>query len=243
MKSRRQRRQDQKGQKCLISKNSEIVYTKFMEAKPVQVKEIKKGMPKQTLAFITFLIAVTIVLLGLAVYTQKPGTQGPITEQSTSPSYAHTSLKLTPPVNTQALPNTYTTDVTIATGGDKVTAAQLELSYDPKVLTNVQIKTGTFIQNPVVLLKKVDQTNGRISLAIGISLGGKTPVGTGTVATITFNEVLTATGSTILDFLPKTAVTAQGIAQSVLKTTTGSLFFVNQNESSTPAATIKPVTQ
>lgn len=212
-----------------------------MEEKTVQ---IKKGMPKQTLAFITFLIVVTLVLLGLAVYTQKPGVQAPVTtQQPTSPSYAHTSLTLTPPVNTPSLPNTYSTDVSITTGGDKVTAAQLELSYDPKVLTNVQIKTGTFIQNPVILLKKIDQANGRISLAIGISLGGKTPVGTGTVATITFNEVLTATGSTILDFLPKTAVTAQGIAQSVLKTTTGSLFFVNQNESSTPAATIKPVTQ
>lgn len=212
-----------------------------MEEKTVQ---IKKGMPKQTLAFITFLIVVTLVLLGLAVYTQKPDIQAPVTiQQPTSPSYAHTSLTLTPPVNTPSLPNTYSTNVSITTGGDKVTATQLELSYDPKVLTNVQIKTGTFIQNPVVLLRKIDQANGRISLAIGIPLGGKTPVGTGTVATITFNEVLTATGSTILDFLPKTAVMAQGIAQSVLKTTTGSLFFVNQNESSTPAATIKPVAQ
>ncbi|MCL6096552.1 MAG: cohesin domain-containing protein [Patescibacteria group bacterium] len=211
-----------------------------MEAKPVQAK---KGVPRQTIAFVTFLIAVTIVLLGLAVYTQKPGAPTPTVQQPTSPSYAHTLLRLTPPVNTPALPNTYTTDVTIATGGDKITAAQLELSYDPKVLTNVQIKPGTFIKNPVVLLKKVDQTNGRISLAIGIPLGQSGPTGTGTVATITFDEVPTATGSTILDFLPKTAVTAEGIAQSVLKSSTGSLFFVNQNETPTPVATIIPVAQ
>lgn len=211
-----------------------------MEAKPVQAT---KGMPRQTIAFVTFLIIVTIVLLGLAVYTQKPGAPTPTVEKPTSPSYAHTSLRLTPPVNTPALPNSYTSNVTIATEGDKITAAQLELSYDPKVLTNVQIKPGTFIKNPVVLLKKVDQTNGRISLAIGIPLGGTPPTGKGTVATITFDEVKTATGSTILDFLPKTAVTAEGIAQSVLKSSTGSLFFVNQNESPTPAATIKPVTK
>ncbi|MCL5019065.1 MAG: cohesin domain-containing protein [Patescibacteria group bacterium] len=211
-----------------------------MEEKTVQVK---KGMPRQTVAFVTFLIVVTVFLVGLAVYTQKPGAPTPVTQQPTSPSYAHTTLRLTPPVNTPSLPNTYSTDVSIATGGDKVTAAQLELSYDPKVLTNVQIKPGTFIQNPVVLLKKVDEANGRISLAIGIPLGQAAPTGTGTVATITFDEIPTATGSTILDFLPKTAVTAQGIAQSVLKTSTGSLFFVNQIESPTPAATIIPVAQ
>lgn len=211
-----------------------------MEQKTVQAK---KGIPKQTLAFVTFLIAVTLVLLGLAVYTQKPSVPTPITKQPTSPSYARTTLRLTPPVNTLSLPNTYSTDVIIATNGDKVTAVQLELSYDPKVLTNVQINPGTFIQNPVVLLKKVDQANGRISLAIGIPLGQSAPTGTGTAATITFNEVPTATGSTILDFLPKTAVTATGIAQSVLKTSTGSLFFLNQNQSPTPAATIIPVTQ
>lgn len=211
-----------------------------MEEKTVQVK---KGMPRQTVAFVTFLIVVTVFLVGLAVYTQKPGAPTPVTQQPTFPSYAHTTLRLTPPVNTPSLPNTYSTDVSIATGGDKVTAAQLELSYDPKVLTNVQIKPGTFIQNPVVLLKKVDEANGRISLAIGIPLGQAAPTGTGTVATITFDEIPTATGSTILDFLPKTAVTAQGIAQSVLKTSTGSLFFVNQIESPTPAATIIPVAQ
>ena len=211
-----------------------------MEEKTVQVK---KGMPRQTVAFVTFLIVVTVVLLGLAVYTQKPSVPTPTVQQPTSPSYAHTTLRLTPPVNTPSLPNTYSTDVSIDTGGDKVTAAQLELSYDPKVLTNVQIKPGTFIQNPVVLLKKVDEANGRISLAIGIPLGQAAPTGSGIIATITFNEISTATGSTILDFLPKTAVTAQGIAQSVLRTSTGSLFFVNQIESPTPAATIIPVAQ
>jgi hypothetical protein len=211
-----------------------------MEQKPVQVT---KGVPKQTIAFVTFLIVVTIVLLGLALYTQNPSAPTPTVKQPASPSYARSSLRLTPPANSPSLPNTYSADITIATGGDKITGAQLELSYDPKVLTDVQIKPGTFIQNPVILLKKVDETNGRISLAIGIPLGGTPPTGAGTVATITFNEVSTATGSTIIDFLPKTAVTATGIAQSVLKSSTGSLFFVNQNQSPAPAASAKPAGQ
>ncbi len=197
-----------------------------MEEKTVQNK---KGMPKQTMAFVTFLIAVTILLLGLAVYTQKVVTPTPTQKpQAVFPSYAKTVLKLTPPSNSPSLPNTYSTNVSIETNGDKITAAQLELSFDPKVLTNVQITPGPFIQNPVILLKKVDQANGRISLALGIPLGQNGTSGTGTIATITFSEVPTATGSTILDFLPKTAVTAKGIAQSVLKESVGSLFFVNQ---------------
>lgn len=209
-----------------------------MEEKAVQTK---KGMSKQTLGFVLFLIVVTLILLGLAVYTQKVGVPTPPAKQPASLPYAHTILRLTPPVNTPSLPNAYSTDIIIVSNGDKVTAAQLELSYDPKVLTNVQIKPGTFIKNPVVLLKKVDETNGRISLAIGIPLGQAAPTGEGTIATITFNEVSTSTGSTILNFLPKTAVTAQGVAPSVLKSSTGSLFFVNQNQPPTPAATIIPV--
>lgn len=205
-----------------------------MDNKPVQPVQPKKGAPKQTIVFITFLIVVTLVLLGLAVYTQKITPPSPTTSnQVVFPSYAHTDLVLTPP---EKRANTYSTNVNITTGSDKVTAAQIELSFDPKVLLNVDIKTGNFIQNPVVLLKKVDQQNGRISLAIGVPLGEKGVSGSGTVATITFTEEPSATGSTVLDFLPKTAVTAQGVAQSVLKTSTGSLFFVNQTESPAPVS-------
>lgn len=208
-----------------------------MEEKPVQAK---KGMPKQTLAFITFLIAVTLLLVGLAIYTQKPQLPVPSAKPSGAafPSYAHTTLTLTTPSKNPNLGN-YAADVNITTNEDKVTAVQLEMSYDPKALTNVDIKPGSFIQSPVVLLKKVDQINGRISLTLGIPLGQKGISGTGTVATISFNEIATAKGSTVIDFLPKTAATAQGIAQSVLKTSTGSLFFVNQNVTPSPAANLQ----
>ena len=207
-----------------------------MENKPVQTtpQTAKKGLPKQTVVFLTFLIAVTLVLLGLAVYTQKIVPPSPTTTPNKVlfPPYAHTELTLAAPKQTGL--NTYTTQVNISSGTDKITAAQLELSFDPKVLLNVQISPGSFIQNPVVLLKNVDQQNGRISLALGVPLGQKGISGNGTIATITFTEAPTATGSTLLDFLPKTAVTAQGVAQSVLKTSTGSLFFVNQNQTPAP---------
>lgn len=194
------------------------------------------GMPKQTFAFIAFLVVVTLVLLGLAVYTQNPNLNLTPNLNTTSiyPTYAHTVLRLTPPKRSSPLANSYSTDVSITTNKDKITATQLELTYDPKLITNVDVKIGDFIQNPVVLLKKVDQQTGRISLALGINPSQKPKSGEGTVATITFNEVLGATGSTIINFLPKTQVTAAGVSESVLKESFGSLFFVNQKESGVP---------
>jgi hypothetical protein len=59
------------------------------------------------------------------------------------------------------------------------------------------------------------------------------------VATISFDEVAGAKGSTIIDFLPKTAVTSQGVAQSVLKQSTATLFMVNPT--AVPGASTKPV--
>lgn len=208
-----------------------------MEKEAVQDPKVKKTMPKQTIAFVSFLIVATIVLLGLAVYTQKP-LPTPVTKPSgvVFPSYAHTTLMFSEPVNANF--GNYTTSVNIDSGQNKVTAVQLEISYDPKVLTNVDIKPGPFIQNPIVLLKKVDQANGRISLALGIPLGQKGIAGTGTVAVISFNQTATAKGSTVINFLPKTAVTAQGIAQSVLKTSTGKLFYLNQNVTPSPAVNL-----
>lgn len=208
-----------------------------MEEKAAQVK---KGIPKQTLVFVVFLIAVTLLLVGLAVYTQKP--QFPLPSPKPTgvafPPFAHTTLVLTPPAINPNLGN-YSANVNITTNEDKVTAVQLEMSFDPKVLTNVDIKPGNFIQNPVVLLKKVDQENGRISLTLGIPLGQKGITGEGTVATVSFNELTAAKGSTVIDFLPKTAVTAQGIAQSVLKISTGNMFYVNQGLTPSPATNLQ----
>lgn len=204
--------------------------------------QTKKGVPKQTFVVIAFLIIVTLGLLGMAIYTQNPNLNltPNLNTKSIYPSYAHTVLRLTPPERNSLLANSYSTDVSISTDKDRVTAAQLELTYDPKFITNVDIKPGNFIQNPVVLLKKVDQENGRITLHLGVNPAKE---GEGIVATITFNEIPGITGSTIINFLPKTEVTAAGIAQSVLKESFGSLFFVNQNASPTPAASIKPVIQ
>jgi len=195
--------------------------------------EQKPGwMPKKTLILILLLVLVTIALLVVALL---PAIKFPSTTPKALPAltYAQTTLSLSKPVSLGL--NSYSSDVVIASGNNKTTAVQLELSYDPQVLTNVDIKTGPFFTTPVVLLKKIDAVNGQISYALGINSTQKATNGNGVVATITFSTVAATTATqTPINFELKTAATAVGYAQSVLKETSGVLFQLNP--SPTPAA-------
>jgi flagellar basal body-associated protein FliL len=185
------------------------------------VEEKAPQMSRRTLALILLLVLVTIALLIVALL---PAIKFPSTPKAPPPlTYAQTMLSLSIP--TKLATNSYSTNVEISSGSNKTTAVQLELSYDPKVLTNVTVAPGTFFTSPVVLLKKIDTVNGRISYALGINPTQKAINGSGTVATITFS---TLSGTTVIqtpiNFGLKTAATAVGYAQSVLKQTTGVLF-------------------
>jgi hypothetical protein len=192
-------------------------------------------MPKRTLALIIFLIAATVGLVTLSVYT-KPVEKvtTPITT-STIPLYVQTTITLSDAITSAStFSGQFQTEATISTGTNKVTAVQLELSYDPKALSNVVITPGTFIKNPTVLLKKVDPKLGRISLAMGISLEGSGASGSGQIATITFtpNE---GYKTTEIKFLPTTQVTAEETSKSVLKAATGATFIFEQPTTTTTA--------
>jgi hypothetical protein len=187
------------------------------------VEEKVSSMSRKTLILILLLVLVTVGLLVIALI---PAVKSPVVTKLTTPPalpYAQTKLSLSTPAKLAV--NSYSTDVIISSGNNKTTAVQLEISYDPKVLTNVDIKTGSFFTTPVVLLKKIDTVNGRLSYALGINPTQKATSGNGTVATITFSTAANTTATqTPINFEPKTAATAVGYAQSVLKQTTGVLF-------------------
>jgi len=90
----------------------------------------------------------------------------------------------------------YALNADVSTNGNKLTAIQMELSYDPKAITNVDVLPGTFFSDPVVLLKKVDQATGRISYAIAIKANQDAVSGKGTVAIIQFEPVKGSTLTT-----------------------------------------------
>ncbi len=88
--------------------------------------------------------------------------------------------------------------ITIASDSNKITAAQLEISYDPTMLTNITITPGTFFDNPLVLLKNIDSKNGKIFYAIALQPTAQAKSGAGTLATITFTSTLTPSQKTQL---------------------------------------------
>jgi len=111
----------------------------------------------------------------------------------------------------------YSLPVNILTGKNKVSAVQLELQYDPLLLTNVKITADSFFTKPVVLIDQIDTKTGRISYAFGIGPTDQGVVGSGSVATLTFSAKAGIPEKTAIIFLPKTLVTAEGVAESVLK--------------------------
>jgi len=186
-------------------------------------------MSKRTLFLIFALFIITSVLLMMALYkpNSKPTTTQiiPLLEKQ----IAQTILSFgTPSVATSssALPLSYSLPINITTGENKVTAVQLEMQYDPEVLTNVQVAPGSFFRNPTMLLNQIDEKTGRISYAFGVNPTDQGVVGNGVIAILRFKAKTGTPMQTQITFLPKTLVTAENINESVLKTTNDAVFTV-----------------
>lgn len=188
-------------------------------------------MSKRTLFLIFALFVIAFVLLVLALY--KPSIPKP-TQIITSPkeSIEQTVLSFgASVVATSSSPLSYSIPINIATNKNKVTAVQLELQFDPKVLTNVAVTPGAFFKNPVVLLDRIDVKTGRISYAFGINPSDQGVAGFGVAGILTFGAKSKVMQATDILFLPKTLVTAEGITQSVLKQTNNIQIIVGEKNS------------
>lgn len=188
-------------------------------------------MSKRTLLLIVLLAATTglLVMLALKTETPPPPTQN-IQAAPTPSAQSHLffgTLSTIPSSPSSKL--TYSLPVLLSTGANKVTAVQLELQYDPKVLDNISVTPGPFFQNPVVLLNKIEEKLGRISYALGIPPQGNGRQGADTVAVLSFEKKSGITPTqTSIQFLPKSLVTAEGILESVLTSTDSAQFVVGQ---------------
>lgn len=185
-------------------------------------------MPKKTTILIVILAIITGILIFLAVKSDQTQTLfgnkvAPASPTPTvMPSYA--SLGFSQPQLDATLKTTnQKVDITIDTQGKSAATAQIELTYDPKVITDVKVSTPAipfFGTDQNVLINAVDPAQGRISYATGISLQGTEKVGTGTVATLIFSIVkASGTTSSQITFLPKSAVTTLSTPKSILQTT------------------------
>lgn len=198
-------------------------------------------MSKRTLFLIFALFLITFVLLMMALYQpQAPKVTPPVT--ITKEPVAQTTLSFgTPSIATSSSATilNYSVPINISTGKNKVTAVQLELQYDPLVLTNVAIVPSSFFANPQTLLSQIDTKTGRVSYAFGAGLKDPGAIGTGSIANLTFSVKTNTSNKTGIIYLPKTLVTAEGVSESVLKESINGLFVVGERPISTPSAAPK----
>ena len=175
-------------------------------------------MSKRTLFLIFALFVITFVLLIITLYnpTPKPAPIVTVPKESVE----QTILAFGQPVATSSSSVTnlaYSLPITITTGKNKVTAVQLEMQYDPQVLTNVSITPSVFFKNPEILLSQIDVKTGRITYAFGVGLKDQGVTGEAVIATLSFEAKTATPRETSILFLPKTLATAEGLNQSVLK--------------------------
>lgn len=186
-------------------------------------------MPRKTLFLIIGLIILTITLLVIALRLEK--SQGPTESDSQtenqipSPTVPmHTTLNLQPnPVNLTS--GTGSVDIVIDTqvgGSNDVAGVQLEIGYDTSALTNVNITKAGLFQDAQEIIKDINPDTGRITYILILSPAQENIVGQGLVGKLTFNRnPSTQISQTEIELLPKTAVTASGLNESVLKEKTG----------------------
>lgn len=161
-------------------------------------------------------------------------------EPSPTPSL-QTTLSFSPSPLVIASPSG-TLAISIDTGTNNVNAVQIELSFDPNQITNLAITQGTFFESASPLLNKIDLKNGKASYVLAITPSGPAQSGKGTIATLSFTTKIPSGQKTTITFTPKTLVTAEDIAISVLKATENAeIFFVQAaGEQAASAGPFKP---
>lgn len=171
----------------------------------------------KTVILISMLTVITVALLYAAI-VQQPKSSPLVAKPGQKASSAHTVLSLANGSSTTSSQLSKTVNLLADPHGNKINGIQVELSYDPTVITNVTITPGTFFSHPVILFHTIDKTDGRISYVIAPGLSDGLATQSGVVATLALTVNPQATASTTLHFLPKTKVTQEGTLESVLKT-------------------------
>lgn len=191
-------------------------------------------MSKRTIALIAILSVITVLLIILAVKqnTLQTSNSTKQTDQqaerankavpmvSKAPQVAFSTLSFSPSPLTLSSASA-SVDVVVDSHGDKnkVTAVQLELSYDPQMITSVVVAPGSFFKNPLVFPFRSGKA-GHVSFAVAIPPTGRGIAGKGVVAHITFQAKLSGGQNTKMELVSGTKIAAEGVVPSVLKGTT-----------------------
>lgn len=185
-------------------------------------------MSRKTLALVLALVGTTAFLLLIAIRGEKkmssPTTPSTAVVSPTVPAPVETVLAMTPNPVTLDEAGMGKVDVTIDSGMNKIQGVQLEIEYDPMVLSNVKVQAGTFLKEPVVIINNNDSVKGKISYGFGISPTQQAVTGKGVAATITFTKKSTVSADvtdTQITLLQTSQIASADTTLSVLKTASG----------------------
>lgn len=180
-------------------------------------------MPRKTLALIVGLVLVTIILFIIALRTgQDAGKTGDGTTMQPSPTPHVVSVLMLDPNPVAVVSGKQgEVNVILTPSYNKVTAVQLEIQYDPLMVSDVEVEPGPLFPNAVVLINTNDVETGTITYAFGISPSQKPVVTAGLVAKLTFTARGVIGKQSQIIIQPTSLVTAQGVADSVLSSATG----------------------
>lgn len=184
-----------------------------------------KVKANKTPLLIIILAVLTGILVLVALSPKKATAPSPQTTRQTEVTPQEVTLNFGTATSSGAVDSV---DVIANTGNATATAVQLEMSFDPKMISNVSLKQGDFVKNWQVLLNKVDYANGRISYALGVPLSGGSVKGTGPIATLTFTEAGVKGQQIQIKLLPKSLVSIEGFSGSSLKSTSDFMKIIGQ---------------
>lgn len=179
-------------------------------------------MSKRTLGLILVLIIVSAALVFFALNSQKSQAPKQVVKipSPTPTPIAQTLITLLPnPLIISS--SSATIDVHVDSKENNLIVVQLELGFDPKMISVTDITPSTFFKTPLVLYKKIDAQKGNVMYAIAVPPGVPPVKGKGTVATINFTSYMTIGQQTQITPLPKSLAAAEGVKPSVLKQISG----------------------
>lgn len=182
-------------------------------------------MPKKTTILILILTLVTVTLVTLAIRNESQKRADEVNvepkiavkeDQKVKP-YADLKFEADTMVFGDPKIDEGSTSIILDTNGKPVSSAQIELLYDPKMITDISVvnpENSFFGSDSAVLINQVDQDQGRVTYAVSTSRNEI--VGTGPIARLNFTLNRDATDESSIIFLPKTTVTSIDSPISVL---------------------------
>jgi hypothetical protein len=204
-------------------------------------------MSKTTVTLLVFLF----IFLGILLFIVYGIKQNPIINSFNKSIPAKitpfdTSLSLSSETQTLQLGQTATIAVLIHNVNPHLNIAQVDLGYDPNVLTIDSITPGTLFKNPTIALDTIDPVAGRISYALRCPVS-QSPVGlidcadlnSMTLATITVSvNSYAQQNTTTISFLPKTVVRIKNGRDALQKASNLQLTIGSPNYTSSSEAKI-----